>query len=167
MTSEEAILCLKGIKNIGHDIFTEQKDFQECLDMAIKALEKKPCCNCIEFKRYAKEMGFEIEQEPCEDSISRQSVIKEILRLWNSGGDKDYCMETLRDFVSEHPPVTSIYEKLKCIPKEMTYEERVLIELTRDMPKEMGVLYIQSFQQEHGPFTDEAAEIIRGYLSKE
>jgi len=145
MTSEEAILCLKGIKNLGHDIFTEQKDFQECLDMAIKALN----------------------QEPCGDSISRQSVIKEILRLWNSGGDKDYCMETLRDFVSELPPVTSIYEKLKCTPKEMTHEERVLIELTRDMPKEMGVLYIQSFQQEHGPFTDEAAEIIREYLSKE
>jgi hypothetical protein len=145
MTSEEAILCLKGIKNIGHDIFTEQKDFQECLDMAIKALE----------------------QEPCEDSISRQLVIKEILRLWNSGGDKDYCMETLRDYAQELPPVTSIYEKLKCVPKEMTHEERVLIELTRDMPKKMGVLYIQSFQQDHGPFTDEAAEIIREYLSKE
>lgn len=53
------------------------------------------------------------------------------------------------------------------VVKEMTHEERVLIELTRDMPKEMGVLYIQSFQQEHGPFTDEAAEIIREYLSKE
>lgn len=145
MTNEEAILCLKGIKNLGHDIFSEQKDFQECLDMAIKALE----------------------QESCGDSINRQSVIKEILRLWNSGGDKDYCMETLRDFVSELPPVKSICEKLKCIPKEMTHEERVLIELIRDMPKEMGVLYIQSFQQQHGPYTDEAAEIIRKYMSKE
>jgi len=145
MTNEEAIFCLKGIKNLGHDVFTEKKDFQECLDMAIKALN----------------------QEPCGDSISRQSVIKEILRLWNSGGDKDYCMETLRDFVSELPPVKSIYEKLKCTQKEMTHEERVLIELIRDMPKEMGVLYIQSFQQAHGPFTDEAAEIIREYLSKE
>jgi hypothetical protein len=46
MTSEEAILCLKGIKNIGHDIFTEQKNFQECLDMAIKALEQEPCDDC-------------------------------------------------------------------------------------------------------------------------
>jgi hypothetical protein len=49
----------------------------------------------------------------------------------------------------------------------MTHEVRVLIELNRDMPKKMGVLYIQSFQQDHGPFTDEAAEIIREYLSKE
>jgi hypothetical protein len=46
MTSEEAILCLKGIKNIGHDIFTEQKNFQECLDMAIKALEQESCEDC-------------------------------------------------------------------------------------------------------------------------
>jgi hypothetical protein len=42
MTKEEAILCIKGIKNLGHDMFTEQKDFQECLDMAIKALEQEP-----------------------------------------------------------------------------------------------------------------------------
>lgn len=26
------------------------------LNMAIKALEQEPCCNCIEFKRYAKQM---------------------------------------------------------------------------------------------------------------
>lgn len=48
-----------------------------------------------------------LKQETCWDSISRQSVIKEILRLWNCSGDKDYSMETLRDFVSELPPVTS------------------------------------------------------------
>lgn len=30
----------------------------------VKMLEQEPCSNCIEFKRYAKEMGFEIEQEP-------------------------------------------------------------------------------------------------------
>ena len=39
MTLEDAILCIKGIKSLGHDIFTEQKDFQECLDMAIRSLE--------------------------------------------------------------------------------------------------------------------------------
>jgi hypothetical protein len=50
MTREEAILCIKGIKNLGHDMFTEQKDFQECLDMAIKALEKEPCEGCKKWK---------------------------------------------------------------------------------------------------------------------
>ena len=30
---------------------------------AIKLLEQEPCCNCIEFKRYAKQMGFSIEKE--------------------------------------------------------------------------------------------------------
>ena len=53
MTREEAIICLKGIKNYGRDTFNEQSDWQGCLDMAIKALE----------------------QEPCEDTISRQAAI--------------------------------------------------------------------------------------------
>ena len=52
MTREEAILCLKGIKNYGRDTFTEQSDWQNSLDIAIKALE----------------------QEPCDDAISRQAV---------------------------------------------------------------------------------------------
>ena len=41
MTIEKAIICLKGIKRLGHDIFTKvaQKDLQECLDMAIRSLE--------------------------------------------------------------------------------------------------------------------------------
>ena len=39
MTREDAIICLKGIKSLGHDLFTEQKDFQECLDMAIEELQ--------------------------------------------------------------------------------------------------------------------------------
>lgn len=43
MTREEAILCLKGMKNYARDTFTEQTDWQTSLDMAIKALEQKPC----------------------------------------------------------------------------------------------------------------------------
>lgn len=42
MTREEAILCLKGIKNYGRDTFTEQSDWQNSLDMAIDALEQEP-----------------------------------------------------------------------------------------------------------------------------
>lgn len=47
-----------------------------------------------------------LEQETCEDAVSREAILKEIPRLWNSSGDKDYCMETLRDFVVELLPVT-------------------------------------------------------------
>lgn len=47
-----------------------------------------------------------LEQEPCEDAISRELIKKELLKLWNSDGDKDYCMETLRDFIDELPSVT-------------------------------------------------------------
>jgi transcription elongation factor Elf1 len=199
MTNEEAIFCLKGIKNTGHDIFTEQKDFQECLDMAIKALER----------------------ESCEDCVSRQAVDQNIYDYAESNG---LSYANLKNAILDMPPVTptrkkgkwivkenihgleKFYECSNCgnhclyeyveigfknaktkycpncgaemdcvthddvfdnVVKEMTHEERVLIELTRDMPKKMGVLYIQSFQQDHGPFTDEAAEIIREYLSKE
>jgi hypothetical protein len=47
MTRENAILCLKGIKNYGRDTFTEQSDCQESLDMAIKALEQEPVLDKI------------------------------------------------------------------------------------------------------------------------
>jgi hypothetical protein len=47
MTREEAIICLKGIKNVGHDIFTEQRDFQESLNIAIQALEQEPILDKI------------------------------------------------------------------------------------------------------------------------
>ena len=41
MTIEDTILCIKGIKRLGHGVFTNvaQKEFQECLDMAIRSLE--------------------------------------------------------------------------------------------------------------------------------
>lgn len=42
MTREEAILCLKGMKNYARDTFTEQTDWQTSLDMAIQALEQEP-----------------------------------------------------------------------------------------------------------------------------
>ena len=42
MTKEEAIICLKGIKKYGRDTFTEQSDWQNSIDMAIKALEQQP-----------------------------------------------------------------------------------------------------------------------------
>ena len=52
-----------------------------------------------------------LEQTSCKDTISREAVLKEIPALWNSNGDKDYCMETLRDFVSELPPAAPARKK--------------------------------------------------------
>ena len=49
----------------------------------------------------------------------------------------------------------------------MKNEEAALLGIVRMMPVNVGVIYIESFQQEHGPFSDDAAEIIRKYLSKE
>jgi hypothetical protein len=198
MTNEEAIFCLKGIKNIGHDIFTEQKDFQECLDMAIKALRQEPCEDCVSRKAidqniydYAKSNGLSYANmknyilDTPSVTLTRKkgkwiTKIKSDRRndMWPTNpkcsecGGEPYYNNTIYNYKfcpycgAEMDCVThdDVFDN---VVKEMTHEERVLIELTRDMPKEIGVLYIQSFQQDHGPFTDEAAEIIREYLSKE
>jgi hypothetical protein len=95
MTREEAILCIKGIKNLGHDMFTEQKDFQECLDMAIKALE----------------------QESCEDAISRKAVLNTIRDWWKTAMMAD-GKPTLCDSIRELPSVTPTRKKGKWIAKE-------------------------------------------------
>lgn len=49
----------------------------------------------------------------------------------------------------------------------MTNEEERLIAVIECMSFDISVILIESFQQERGPFSDDAAEIIRKYLSKE
>lgn len=49
----------------------------------------------------------------------------------------------------------------------MTSEEAALLGIVRMMPVDMGVIYIESFQQQNGPWSDDAADTIREYLSKE
>lgn len=198
MTNEEAIFCLKGIKNTGHDIFTEQKDFQECLDMAIKALEQEPCEDCVSRKRlmdnyngvetpvgYRKVVDFEVikNMQPVRPIRKKGKWITKIKSdrrndIWPTnpkcsecGGEPCYNNTIYNykfcPYCGAEMDCVTYDDVFDNVVKEMTHEERVLIELTRDMPKEMGVLYIQSFQQQHGPFSDDAAEIIREYLSKE
>lgn len=84
MTREEKIIYAKNLRVALNMTNAFSAKTMESLDEAIKALEQKSSDDCV----------------------SRQAVLKEIPRLWNSGGDKDYCMETLRDFVTELPPVT-------------------------------------------------------------
>jgi hypothetical protein len=91
MTNEEAIFCIKGIKNIGHDIFTEQKDFQKCLDMALKALE----------------------QEPCDDCVSRQAVL-DFMQI-KMGGKELYKS------VYEMPPVRPMSKRSKWIKQNTAF----------------------------------------------
>lgn len=49
----------------------------------------------------------------------------------------------------------------------MTSEEAAFLGIVRMMPVNVGVIYIESFQQQNGPWSDDAAEIIRKYMSKE
>lgn len=71
---------------------------QMAKDIAEKALD--------EFLYNGKSIREWMQIIASEDIISRQAVLNEILALWNSNGDKDYCMETLRDFVAELSSVT-------------------------------------------------------------
>lgn len=80
MTREEAIDWLCRLKR-QIKIFMPylwQKSFEDALDVAIKALERESCCNCIEFKRYSKEMGFEIEEEPKIKVLDRDEVARKL-----------------------------------------------------------------------------------------
>lgn len=88
MTREEAIKTLK--ENLCNICSYHGKNMESC-DIAY-------CDNRAAIRT--------LEQETCEDAVSREAILKEIPRLWNSSGDKDYCMETLRDFVVELLPVT-------------------------------------------------------------
>lgn len=71
MTREEAILCIKGIKSLGHDMFTEQKDFQESLDIAIKSLEQEPCEDVMEIHTQGLDEGIRCAM--CTNSMKSDS----------------------------------------------------------------------------------------------
>ncbi len=80
MTREEAITVFKAFMD--NPLFSDVH--KAAFNIAIKALEQKPCCNCIEFKRYAKEMGFEIEQKP----KSEWEQDHEILKAYSDGANE-------------------------------------------------------------------------------
>lgn len=174
MTNEEAIKILRANVMVACDTSDKvgydtplNKAIEQALEMAIKALEQEPCEYCVRIQTVNELFDSEIkmykERIETRKGSNYHDETERIKEFRSRIANAEYWQNKIKALL----PVTSIYEKLKCTPKEMTHEERVLIELTRDMPKEVGVLYIQSFQQEHGPFTDEAADIIREYLSKE
>lgn len=66
-----------------------------------------------------------LKQESSNDCVSRQAILKEIPRLWNSNGDKDYCMESLRDFVTDLPSVTSTQRWISTGKRLPTREEYI------------------------------------------
>jgi hypothetical protein len=82
MTREEAIICIKGIKNLGHDMFTEQKDFQECLDMAIKALEQEPILDKIRAEIWDLQYGDEEKSMTDEDRADAyNNAIRQVIEI--------------------------------------------------------------------------------------
>lgn len=174
----------------------ENKDVFNCI---IKVLEQEPCEDCVSRKRlmdnyngvetpvgYRKVVDFEVikNMQPVRPTRKKGKWIKKesatgLELYYQCSNCGNHCLYEYVEIGFQNAKTKfcpNCGAEMDCVTlddvfdntvKEKTFEENVLIELVRDMPKEMGVLYIQSFQQEHGPFTDEAAEIIREYLSKE
>lgn len=209
MTREEAIKTLKANVMVACDTSDKvgydtplNKAIEQALEMAIKALEKEPCNDCVSRKKlmdnynsvetpvgYRKVVDIEVikNMQSVRPIHNKAKWIKQYKAFVNDDNqivtechcNNCYGISYFRSMNGElvgakycpncgaemdYVELDYVFDN---VVKEMTHEERVLIELTRDMPKEMGVLYIESFQQEHGPFSDDAAELIRKYLSKE
>lgn len=77
---------------------------EDVFNHIIKVLQQEPCCNCIEFKRYAKEIGFEIEQEPCGDCWSKKEVVDIINR--QRFGIQKISMGIIKEKLEALPTVT-------------------------------------------------------------
>ena len=81
MTREEAIDLLDNLIGMIED--NHESDYDTALKMAIKALE----------------------QEPCEDAVSRQAVLDYIHRILNQGTGKKKSFEFIQKYVEKQPPV--------------------------------------------------------------
>jgi len=79
MTKEEHIKNLKAIKKVGLC-----KKYLDSMNEAIKALEQQPCGDCV----------------------SRQSILEELNRLGRHAFKDDTDYDCLFDFVDRLPPVT-------------------------------------------------------------
>lgn len=133
MTNEEAIKEIQDASDyeVRHgDIEHHYEDIMrrvEAFEKAVNALQKEPvyfppCVDCNTKMNEIREAYDNLKKkEPCEDAVSRQAVLKEIPVLWNGNGDKDYCMETLRDFVVEMPAVEPTRE-----PSEWQQDHEIL-----------------------------------------
>ena len=64
MEKEEIIKGLESVKKeCGMHLDESFSWICELIDKTIELVNKNPCCNCIEFKRYAKQMGFIVEKQ--------------------------------------------------------------------------------------------------------
>ncbi len=139
MTREEKAIRVLDDMKVKIDIpkaAVTQIDKNWALDMAIEALKQEPCCNCIEFKRYAKEMGFEIEQQPCTNTVIKPPAVKTVILdpdvtpedLENDEGIQ-YCVGPTDDTIGA---VISVYSKDNCIRLNNKTDLRNLIDAIID-----------------------------------
>jgi GTPase SAR1 family protein len=73
MTREETVrnLLTELIDMIDNGSQRDLDRADEISKSILEVIEKEPCCNCIEFKRYAKQMGFRIEIAECQEPTTK------------------------------------------------------------------------------------------------
>ena len=114
MTNEETIKWLNQML----DIDFPYKPMKDALDMAIRALSQEPTVQDkqAESEKYQKafddgyangyeQARFDYEQEPCDDAISRDAVLKQIFYSTDNNGDV-VLGSTLRRRIENLPSVT-------------------------------------------------------------
>lgn len=135
MTREDidnAIICLKGIKNYGRDTFTEQTDWQSSLDMAIKALEQEPILDKMRdevINRYPKNYAGEPELNgnACEFSLNQ------IIPEGATNGDMIKAMFNIADDdIDEGLSTTYVYTKTRVLKSGSQDYLREQITFNRD-----------------------------------
>ena len=136
MTHEEAKEIVKRIK--------DYMDSGECwsesefmaMDMAIKSLEQNESAEEW-YKLFVEKLN---EQEPCDDAVSRQAVLKQI--FYSTDNDGDVVLgSTLRRRIENLPSVT---------PKSETVTEFA------DRCRECGAKYGKLLEQKTGKWIDDA-----------
>lgn len=108
MTREEAISLLKQYIDYNNPSVPDFYTMEEACEVVIKALEQEPCENCCNGNQIEKAKlcqksylaGMEHKQEPCEDAISRQTVLDEMYKRQKDGD------AITAGFIKKLPPVT-------------------------------------------------------------
>ena len=77
------------------EIFPEDSYMGKYLRGTLKMLQAEPCEDATDTN-----VGSKMQEEPCEDAVSRKAVLEEMPKIC-----RDYCIEKLKEFVTELPPV--------------------------------------------------------------
>ena len=152
-------------------------DLYEALEMAISALEQEPkklTCTLEDFKRFATENNYAIlttelyskaitalEQEPCDDAISRESIHRKLASIMNDHPLEGYEDEQLLLMAVEDEPSVQPSRKGHWISIDKQKPDVCISVLVCD---EEDDIYLTHITRENR-FFDEYGNYIKGIVA--